>query len=249
MSLIEPGYSVQYAFLFGYSNTYQAVVSGIGIIASGTYTAGDIFSLYTNGSFVSFQQNGSVVATTALNTSFNYKARLLADVSNQNYIFTDVRFYPTGQFKNPTETLISAYSTTIQTITAPTPILHDGISISNLINPATPAPGFSGFVPTYTGIYKAMYSIQFLGITGNDTLIVWAVVNGTAVADSATYTAFKNNDTGVIVTELIVPLNAGDVFEWYAATQGGTPVDIQYYAPVPPIPAAPGIITNMYKLR
>jgi len=122
------------------------------------------------------------------------------------------------------------------------------VPLSNLISPST-APPFTGFVPTFTGVYKAIYSIQFLGITGNDTLIIWASVNGTAVADSATYTAFKNNDTGVIVTELIIPLNAGDVFEWYAATLGGTPVDIQYYAPTGSIPAAPGIITNIYKLR
>jgi hypothetical protein len=236
-----------YGFEVFTSLSYRAFDSTTGILTTGTYTAGDVFSLYSNGSFMSYQINGAVVATSALILSNPYRAVIGGNVTTP-YTFTNVRYYPTGQFKNPTETYISANSVAVQTITnTAAAIIHDQVPLSNLINPLT-TPPFTAFVPVFAGVYKAIYSVQFLGISGNADLAIWGVINGTAIPDSATYTAVKNNDTGVITTELIVSLAAGDRFEWYAETIGPN-VDIQVYAATASIPLAPGIITNIYKLR
>jgi hypothetical protein len=77
-------------------------------------------------------------------------------------------------------------------------------------------------------------------------------VNGSNVANTATYMTFKNGEKHVLTTEILLELNANDQVQvWgqmnvtgniveYIAGGGSSPNDF---------PAAPGIITNMYKLR
>jgi hypothetical protein len=130
----------------------------------------------------------------------------------------------------------------------PTQVLHYNVSLANLINPfPLGPPPYTGFQVVNTGTYKILYSAQLLG-TGNGKLGIWLVVNGNAVANSSTVTAFKNGDESIIVCEYIVALNAGDVFgfECEAITAS---CNLEVVPATLTIPLAPAIITNAYRLR
>jgi hypothetical protein len=81
---------------------------------------------------------------------------------------------------------------------------------------------------------------------------MWIKVNGTNVPNTATYQSFKSGDKSVVTTEILLSLAQGDQVQVWAqcsvtgsiigyVAAGGTSPDAY--------PAAPGIITNMYKLR
>jgi hypothetical protein len=123
------------------------------------------------------------------------------------------------------------------------------VSLSNGISASPPATTpFQSFEVANTGVYKLLYSVQFLGTSGNGEVAVWLVVNGTAVGNSSTYTAFKNNDEGVITCEYIVGLQAGDTWSWGVETIGAD-VDLVVIPATMTIPLCPSIITNAYRLR
>lgn len=107
------------------------------------------------------------------------------------------------------------------------------------------------FTVLSAGVYKIIPSIEFYGL-GNGTITIWLKVNGTNVPNSSTVTAFKNNDEGVITTEYLLELNAQDSIQVWGYA-GGANCRIDYVAAmgVPPNnrPAAPGAITNIYKIR
>jgi hypothetical protein len=101
-----------------------------------------------------------------------------------------------------------------------------------------------------TGIYKIIPSVQLLGVN-NGAITVWIKVNGSNVPDTATLTHYKNGDEMVITCEYLLDLNTNDQVQvWCLAT---TNTAINYIAaggsPPNDYPAAPGIITNMYRLR
>ena len=150
-----------------------------------------------------------------------------------------------------TETFITAdNSNTSQTITAGTPTLidHYAVPLSNRISASPPATTpFQSFEVTDAGTYKLLYSVQFLA-DGNGEIAVWLVVNGSPVVNTATYTAFKNGDEGVITCEFIVALASGDTWSWGVEAIGSN-VDLEVIAPTLSIPVAPAIITNAYRLR
>lgn len=153
----------------------------------------------------------------------------------------------------PTETYITANSINSQVVgNTPTVLYHDQIPLSNNIFPiglAPPPYAFLGFQVTETGTYKWSSCVQFFGASGKCEIAIWAVVNGNPVADSATYTTINNNDVGVIFVELILGMNTGDVFEWWAVNKTGTSVNVEVYPATGGVPVAPGIITNAYRLR
>jgi hypothetical protein len=104
---------------------------------------------------------------------------------------------------------------------------------------------------TNGGIYKFIPSLQCLG-SGNGTLTIWIKVNGASVADTATRTAFKQNDETVITCEYLLELGAGDSVEvWALSSSANCVIDYIASGGVAPndYPAAPGVITNMYRIR
>ncbi len=156
-----------------------------------------------------------------------------------------------GGTQSLTSTCASAYSTSDQSLTAGTAalVLHDTVSFSYGITTTTGASG-SFTVPT-TGIYKLIPSLQCLG-AGNGEITIWIKVNSSNVTDTATRTAFKQNDEIDITCEYLLPLNAGDSVQvWALATTANCTID--YIAGggsgANAYPAAPGVITNMYRIR
>ncbi len=152
---------------------------------------------------------------------------------------------------NLTGTCATAFSTSSQTLIAGTcaNIAHDTSPFSYGI---TSVMGVNGYfqVPA-TGIYKIIPSLQVLS-AGNGKISIWMKVNGVNVPDSATLTLFKNNEEGVITCEYLLSLNAGDQIQVWALAQSAN-CNIHYIAAggsgVNAYPAAPGIITNIYRIR
>jgi len=158
----------------------------------------------------------------------------------------------TSGTSSPTATCATAYSTVDQTLAHGTAavVAHDTVPFSYGITVTTGA-GAKFTVPA-TGVYKIIPSLQYVGNNGNAALTIWLRVNGTNVADTSTYTVVKNAEEGVIVTEYLLEMNAGDNVQVcaLATTQD---VIVNYISGggsgANAYPAAPGIITNMYRIR
>ena len=82
--------------------------------------------------------------------------------------------------------------------------------------------------------------------------MIWIKVNGTSVPDSSTRTAFKQNDEVVITCEYFLDLNAGDAVQvWVEALTANCTIDYISAggAGANAYPGAPGVITNIQRIR
>lgn len=153
--------------------------------------------------------------------------------------------------ESPTATCATAYSTSDQTLSAGTAanIAHDTVPFSYGIISTTGANSY--FQVPSTGIYKLIPSVQYLS-AGNGSLTIWIKVNGTNVPDTATLTLAKNGEEGVITCEYLLSLNAGDQVQVWGLAQAATNI-VNYIAGGGTgdnaYPAAPGVITNVYRIR
>jgi hypothetical protein len=151
----------------------------------------------------------------------------------------------------PTATCASAYSTASQSIAANVSenLQHDVVGFAYGINVTTGTTGY--FQVPSAGVYKIIPSLQ-LNPTSNGNIHVWIKVNGTNVPNTATYLTFKNGEKQVFTTEILLELNTNDQVQiWTQASVSGGVVEYIVGGGTSPndYPAAPGIITNMYKLR
>ena len=156
---------------------------------------------------------------------------------------------PTGP--NPTAVTATAFSTSDQTLVVGTAALvrHDTVPFSYGITTTTGAGG--SFTVPSDGVYKIIPSVQLLG-TNQGTVTIWIKNNGSNVPDTATLTHFKQNDEIVITCEYLLELSAGDALQVWAIAQGnGCVINHIAGGGVAPndYPAAPGVITNLYKIR
>ena len=156
---------------------------------------------------------------------------------------------PTGP--NPTSIAATAFSTSDQTLTEgiATLVRHDSVPFSYGITTTTGLAG--SFTVPSTGVYKIIPSIQLRG-SNQGTVTIWIKNNGSNLPDTATLTHFKQNDEVVITCEYLLELSAGDALQVWAVSLL-TNCSINHIAAggVAPndYPAAPGVITNMYKIR
>jgi hypothetical protein len=88
---------VSYGFDFNGVNIYDAFDSITGILATGSYIAGDIFSLYSDGTLIHLQQNGIVLATSPVDLTGAYRAQMGTGGVSSPFTLTNVRYYPTGK--------------------------------------------------------------------------------------------------------------------------------------------------------
>lgn len=152
---------------------------------------------------------------------------------------------------SPTATCATAYSTSDQLLTAGTAalVLHDTVPFSYGIATTTGASG--GFSVPTSGVYKLIPSLQCLG-AGNGSITIWIKVNGTSVPATSTRTAFKTNDETVITCEYLLELNGGDSVQVWALAQSAN-CTIDFIAAggsgANAYPSAPGVITNLYRIR
>jgi hypothetical protein len=129
-------------------------------------------------------------------------------------------------------------------------VVHTTVPFSYGIVTSTGPTG--GFTVPESGIYKIIPSIQFLTTTGNGGLAMWIKVNGSNSADTSTFLATKNNEQGVLTTEYLLDLLASDQVQvWALATAHDVVLTYIASGGTPPndYPAAPGVITNMYRIR
>jgi len=149
---------------------------------------------------------------------------------------------------SPTATCASAFSTGDQTLTAGTAavVVHDSVDITHGITVSS-----NSFTVPEAGVYKIIPSLQVKG-SGNGTVMIWLKVNGVNVANSATLTAFKNNDEHIITCEYLLTLDVGQSVQVWALAQSSDCVIDTVAAGgsgANAYPAAPGVITNMYRIR
>lgn len=153
--------------------------------------------------------------------------------------------------KPPTATCATAFSTVDQSLTAGTAanIAHDTVPFSYDIAVATGANSY--FEVPATGIYKIIPSVQYLS-AGNGSVVIWIKVNGINVPDSSTITLYKNGEEGIITCEYLLNLNSFDRVQVWALARMANCV-INYIeaggSGANAYPAAPGVITNMYRIR
>ena len=187
---------------------------------------------------------------TDISTSIGSANQLLsAGTTGGSLLWVDLPSGATGE--SPTSICATARSTASQGFTTDISenIQHDVVDFAYGITATTGPTGY--FEVPSAGVYKIIPSLQ-INPTGNGHLHVWLKVNGTNVDNTGTYLAFKQNEYQVFTTEILLELNANDQVQVWAqpSVTGGV---IQYIAAggTPPndFPAAPGIITNMYKLR
>jgi hypothetical protein len=150
-----------------------------------------------------------------------------------------------------TGTCATAFSTADQTLVAGTAanVQHDVVPFSYGITLVTGANGY--FRVPAAGIYKIIPSLQILG-AGNGRVTIWIKVNGVNVPDSATLTLFKNGEESVVTCEYLLDLQQGDQVQVWAITASAN-CNIEYHpsggSGANAYPAAPGVITNMYRIR
>jgi hypothetical protein len=156
-----------------------------------------------------------------------------------------------GSTGAPTATCASAHSTASQGLTANISenIQHDVVDFAYGITAVTGPSGY--FEVQSAGVYKIIPSLQLTGV-GNGNIHMWIKVNNVDVPNTTTYMTFKNGDKHVLTTEILLELLANDQVQvWTQASVTGN--IIEYIIPggtgINAYPAAPGVITNMYKLR
>jgi hypothetical protein len=150
-----------------------------------------------------------------------------------------------------TSTCATAFSTADQSLVAGTAanVAHDTVPFSYGITVTTGANSYFQ-VPT-AGVYKIIPSLQILG-AGNGRVTIWIKVNGVTVPDSATLTLFKNGEESVVTCEYLLELAANAQVQVWAITASAN-ANIEYHAAGGSgnnaYPAAPGVITNLYRIR
>ena len=94
-------------------NNYSFVDDGLSIISSGTYSDGDIFSLYNDGSQVYYKINSETITSvnfsvgkySFFSSPFSFESQSLANT----YTFSNVLFYPTGKAGSKYDSVINDY--------------------------------------------------------------------------------------------------------------------------------------------
>ena len=169
-------------------------------------------------------------------------------------VTSEITYYaaPVGATGDPpTSICATAHSTASQSFTADISenIQHDVVDFAYGITVTTGPTGY--FEVPSAGVYKIIPSLQ-LNPTGNGHIHVWLKMNNTNVDNTGTYLAFKNGELQVFTTEILLELQANDQVQVWAqpSVTGGVIQSIAAGGISPnDYPAAPGIITNMYKLR
>jgi hypothetical protein len=100
-------------------------------------------------------------------------------------------------------------------------------------------------------IYDFQFSIQLDNTSGGNHLAyIWARVNGTDVAQSASQVRLKGNDGELVAAwNFVLSLNAGDYFElmWSVSDTAVQILALAAAAPVPAIPSVLLTVTNNIK--
>lgn len=160
---------------------------------------------------------------------------------------------PTGpSATSPTEILIAANSLGSQPILAATqsPILFDSVTVSNGISISTPTN--PNIVVGSSGVYSVNFSAQVSATVGATPFRIWLEVNGSPLSYSTTTLDLANNAYSLVTVPILVSLTAGDVLNIVCYADNHN-VLLDTIPPIPgtpnTIPASPGIILAMYKVR
>lgn len=108
----------------------------------------------------------------------------------------------------------------------------------------------SNIVPSNSGLYKVLASVQLNRTSaGNSTVVMFPRVNGTEVANSATYLKINQQEEDVMTVEWFIYLVGGDALQIcvYSTDSDNECLAVVRDAPNG-IPAVPSIITTILRI-
>jgi hypothetical protein len=178
--------------------------------------------------------------------SSNHLTRLAAPSATA---FLTMNSSGTPSWKSPKEG--SFHDTTNQTASAntPTAITYNTTETSYGISIGSPS---SRIVIDTAGIYNVQWSIQFANANASiDDVVVWMKVNGTDVANSASWVSVTGkhagvNGTGLMALNLFYTFAANDYFQLYWMSLGGNAsLNTIAASTSPAYPASPSVIVTV----
>jgi len=112
--------------------------------------------------------------------------------------------------------------------------------------------GLTQLTVAATGTYRFDVSLQMANAGGGgSTITIWARLNGTNIANSASSLEMGNNNNRTLpYVPLLVPMVAGQYLEWVVMATGAN-TSIEHFAAVvgpPAVPAIPSVIAGVYRL-
>ena len=140
----------------------------------------------------------------------------------------------------------SFYDTTTQTAAVANTayaITFDNTSLTQGVSIGTPT---SRIYVNRTGSYNIQFSLQLVSTNAaSKDVYIWADVNGTSVAQSATkLTMSGSSDAYVAAWNFVIRMSAGDYFRLMWSTSN-TNVQIAAVAASAPVPAIPSVILTV----
>jgi hypothetical protein len=144
------------------------------------------------------------------------------------------------------------YDTTAQTVAADTPaaITFDSTSTEQYVSIGTPT---SRIVIAAAGLYNIAFSLQFTNPqSSEDNVVVWLRVNGTNVADSASWITVPSkhgslNGKALMALNLYYEFTAGDYFELMWLTEDGD-ASLSFVASSASYPRSPSAVLTVNQL-
>lgn len=148
-----------------------------------------------------------------------------------------------GQFSDSTDqsfaggTFVVKYNTTEGS---------NGVSIVN--DPVTLRP--TRITVAQSGVYAINISPQLVHTGGGtETITFWAKLDGGTIPRSASSLEMGNNNNRTLpFVEIVLPMNAGQYFEWVFTASVGTDLSLKQFPANGTAPAIPSVIVNVKRL-
>ena len=197
-----------YSIFLTNTNSYELYYIG-GATETGTYTPGDIFSIYLDGSSVFFKLNG-IILNAPLSISHGiYRSLIIADTASQTYAISNIRFYPTGK-RGPGSTVtgFTGYGAIPTMATGGTGLIGNSNLVynSNTNMLTTGAltlsngyrPLYSNVTTTSLSVTSNLYGLHYNITNSGFTTMTLPSLNGVWDRDSNAYWVFRNNTSSYL---------------------------------------------------
>lgn len=148
-----------------------------------------------------------------------------------------------GQFSDTTDQSFAGGTFTVKFNTTEG---SNGVSVVN--DPVTLRP--TRITVAQAGVYAVNISPQILH-TGGGTEVVtfWGKLDGVTIPRSASSLEMGNNNNRTLpFIEIVLPMSAGQYFEWVFTASNGTNLSLEHFPAAGAVPDIPSVIVNVKRL-